>query len=144
MTSFSDGRVRAGLNADGTFTLTVDPTATRDAILAGLLTIPAGTTYTGTPTSRGVPAVLLLTPPDVGGIPAAGGWIPRVPPAHDAVPVTTHDAVGAAITTLLAAVVLDLPGLAGRPESWALHDALGRLLRGHWDDPGPWRSPHPR
>lgn len=143
MTSFSQSRVHAQLNTDGTFTLTVDPTATRDAILGGLLTIPAGTTYAGTPTSRGVPAVLLLTPPDVGGTPAAGGWIPPIPPAHDAVSVTAHDSVGAAITTLLAAVVLDLPGLA-RPESWALHDALGRLLRGRWDDPGPWRSPHPR
>ncbi|WP_018504981.1 hypothetical protein [Parafrankia discariae] len=143
MSNFSDSRVDAQLNADGTFTLTVHPTAPRDAILAGLLTIPAATTFTGTPTTPHTPAVLLLTPPDADATPT-GGWIPRTPPANGTDAFAKSDPVRTALTTLLAAAVLDLPGFARRPEVQALHDALGRLLPCPPDDAGPWRSPHTR
>ncbi|KPM50291.1 hypothetical protein ACG83_41180 [Frankia sp. R43] len=141
MTSPSDDRVSSRLNRDGTFTVTVWPGAPRDAIVHGLLTVPAGTRFTGTLAHPHRPAVLLLTPPDVDGMPAAGGWVPRIPPADAVVEV---DAVQGALTTLLAAAALELPDLARRPETRALHDALGRLLRPGPDGPPPWRVPGPR
>ncbi|TCJ36549.1 hypothetical protein [Parafrankia sp. BMG5.11] len=140
MARFSDSRVDARLNADGTFTLTVHPTAPRDAILHGLLTLPADTVFTTTPASRSAPAVLLFTPRKGNSGPATGGWVPPVPPAHDP-GGAGRDAVQAAFTTLLAATVLDLPGITDHPEASTLHTALGRLLRSGPDDPPPWRSP---
>ncbi|CUU60873.1 hypothetical protein Ga0074812_14917 [Parafrankia irregularis] len=141
MTSSSEGRVGSRLNPDGTFTVTVWPGAPRDAIVHGLLTVPAGTGFAGTPAHPHRPAVLLLTPPGGDSMPAAAGWVPRIPLADAAVEV---DAIEGALTTLLAAAALELPDLARRPETRALHDALGRLLRPGPDGPPPWRVPRPR